>query len=462
MSLSRRCDGQASVLVLLFIAAFSFLAVHYFSFDPRQVAIFFLGLVIFVLAFLKTDLAIGILVLSMLLSPELELGTVADRSLILRLDDIFLFVIFFGWLAKLAIFKELGILKRTPLNGPIMVYVLVCILATSLSLMEGQGSLRRSFFYLLKYFEYFLVYFLVVNNIHSLRQVKIFVSLMIAVCVAVSLYGLRSYLMTGARATAPFEGLEGEANTLSGYLVFLMAIMMGLLLYYDSRRMRAILSAALAVAFLTLVFTLSRSGWVSFIFMYLVFIFVSRKSKPILILGFILMLFLAPLLTPKVVHHRVTDTFRYGKTYEVFGQRVRIDESGSARIDAWEVAFKKLLKKPLLGYGIPGGGSVVDNQYARVMTETGLLGVMAFSFLLLKIFRRSFYAMKEAEGQSGYAYGLAVGFLAGFFGLLAHGFTAATFILIRIMEPFWFIMAIIVSLPALVISSRDPQGIMGT
>jgi O-antigen ligase len=418
-------------------------------------------MIIFALAFLKTDLAIGILVVSMLLSPELELGAVAGRSVVLRFDDIFLFVIFFGWLAKLAIFKELGVLKKTPLNGPIIVYVLVCVLSTALSLIEGQGSVKTSFFYLVKYFEYFLVYFLVVNNIHSLRQVKIFVNLMILVCVAACLYGLYNYFTTGMRVTAPFEGLEGEANTLSGYLVLLMAIMMGLLLYYDSRRMRFVLFMAMGVSVLALIFTLSRSGWISFIFMYLVFIFVSRRSKPVLIMGFIVMLFLGPLLTPRVVHERVAETFRYGKTYEFFGHRVKIDESGSARIDAWQKGFKKLAEKPLLGHGVPGA-AVVDNQYTLIMTETGLAGLAAFLFLLLTIFRRGFYAMKETEGKSGYAYGLSVGFLAGFSGLVAHASTAATFILIRIMEPFWFFMAIVVSLPTLVVASRDPHEVMGT
>lgn len=455
--LSRFRAGQASAIILFLIAALAFLIISVSSFDSREIAFFFLGLIIFALAFLKTDLAIGILIFSMLLSPEMKLGILSsERTVVVRFDDIFLIVIFFGWLAKLAVFKELGILKKTPLNGPILIYVLVCILATTMSLLEGQGRPARSFFYLVKYFEYFLVYFLVVNNIQSMRQVKIFVNLMIGVCLIASLYGLRSYFVSGLRATAPFEGMGGEANTLAGYLIFLMAVMMGLVLYYDSRRMRLVLSIVLALAFLTLIFTLSRSGWVSFIFMYLVFIFISRKSKPVLIMGLILMLFLTPLLTPKAVHDRVADTFKYGKTYNVFGKRVVIDESGSARIEAWGVGFRSLLKKPLLGHGIPGGGDVVDNQYSRVMTETGIFGLAAFLSLLLTIFRRTFYTMKEMEGRNGYAYGLSVGFLAGFCGLLAHGASAATFILIRIMEPFWFFMAVIVLLPQLAWKKESP------
>ena len=42
-----------------------------------------------------------------------------------------------------------------------------------------------------------------------------------------------------------------------------------------------------------------------------------------------------------------------------------------------------------------------------------------------------------------YYQGLYAGFLAGFVGLLFHSLTANTFILIRVMEPFWFLTAII-------------------
>ncbi len=45
--------------------------------------------------------------------------------------------------------------------------------------------------------------------------------------------------------------------------------------------------------------------------------------------------------------------------------------------------------------------------------------------------------------------GLAIGFLAGFIGLLFHAIGANTFILVRIMEPFWFIAAMVMMIPSL-------------
>jgi hypothetical protein len=60
-----------------------------------------------------------------------------------------------------------------------------------------------------------------------------------------------------------------------------------------------------------------------------------------------------------------------------------------------------------------------------------------------------------------------MGYLAGFAGLLTHGIGANTFIIVRIMEPFWFFTAIVVMLPDLVpapapsapVRIRPPEGI---
>jgi O-antigen ligase len=455
--------GQAAtLLIMLAIVGLGLLAMNAAKFTSYSFLLFFVGIFVFILAFLKTNVALGILIVSMLFSPEMKMGQLSERAVTIRFDDIILIVVFFGWLAKLAIFKELGLLKKTPLNVPILIYLFVCLVSVAFMLIGGEGSVRRSLFYFLKYFEYFLVYFLVVNNIENMGQAKIFVLLMVVTCVLVGLYGLRFYHQTGLRATAPFEGPEGEANTLAGYLTLLMGVMLGLLVHFNQPRQKSWLLMGLGIAFLTLLFTLSRSGWVSFAVMYVAFVFLSRRGRPVLIVGLIVMGVLAPIVAPRVIKERVEETFVGGagsKLYRLGSRKVVVDESGSARIDSWKMGFEKMIKRPILGYGIPTA-NVVDNQYTRVMVETGILGSFAFIWLLWGIYKAGRFAI-EASVYSGdvFAQGLSVGFLAGFFGLLVHAMTAATFILIRIMEPFWFFMAIIVLLPQLVKAPVETEGV---
>ena len=85
----------------------------------------------------------------------------------------------------------------------------------------------------------------------------------------------------------------------------------------------------------------------------------------------------------------------------------------------------------------------MDSQYIRVITETGLLGLASFFFLMITLFMRSYSAFKESSET--FDKGISMGFIAGFIGLLVHSIGANTFIIVRIMEPFWFMTAIVIS-----------------
>ncbi|MGE5280072.1 MAG: O-antigen ligase family protein [Deltaproteobacteria bacterium] len=445
-------SGQAStVLLVLFIvvaALFGLNIGRLGSFAADYFFYIFLAFVMFVLAFMRTDFALAVLIVSMLLSPEIDLGSISDRAITIRLDDILLIVIFMGWLAKLAVFKELGVLKRTALNGPILVYAFVCVVSTAIMLIGGEGSILRSFFYFLKYFEYFLLYFLVVNNINEMRQVRSFLLLIFFTCFLVSCYALYSYFVMGMRATAPFEGEGGEANTLAGYLILMLALVISLLMHNGLPRYKTRLQVLLAVAGLALLFTLSRGGWLGFIVMCVALVHFARRNRLILVFCLVALTVAAPLIAPASVRKRVRATFASGQTYKVAGREVTIDKSGAARIESWKVGWRKVLERPVLGHGIPGG-SVVDNQYTRVMIEVGLLGLWAFLFLLRRIYLMARHTSRQVAHHP-FAYSIAAGFLAGYFGILIHAFSAASFIIIRIMEPFWFIFAMVVVLPDIV------------
>lgn len=101
-------------------------------------------------------------------------------------------------------------------------------------------------------------------------------------------------------------------------------------------------------------------------------------------------------------------------------------------------------KNPILGEGVSGLG-LVDAQYPLVLGETGIIGFLIFIWLLTVIFKQSLSIFKQIEDD--WLKGLILGFIGGFVGLLFHSFAAATFIIVRIMEPFWFLAAIVIMLP---------------
>ena len=402
------------------------------------------GLVIFIISFVSTEGALYILIFSMLLSPEFIVGATEGASLgrgvTLRLDDFILLIIGFSWLANMSINKNLGLFLRTPLNKPIAYYIVICLISTLFGSLFGRVQLKTGFFFVLKYFEYMIIYFMVVNHLESKRQVRNYLWAMLITCMIVSMIGI-SQIPTGGRVTAPFEGASGEPNTFGGYLVFMISVTIGLFLTSPSFRNRLIYGFLIILFAIPLFYTQSRSSYLAIVPAIATFLVFSEKRKWVIAVLVLIGVSL-PFIAPKVAKERIAYTFSQGRnrTDVVDVAGVKLDTSTSSRLISWEAASRDWIKHPFLGYGVTGY-RFVDAQYVRVMTETGILGLISFFFLIATLYRRALNTYKSTTDTLDR--GLSMGFLAGFIGLLFHAIGANTFIIVRIMEPFWFITAMV-------------------
>jgi O-antigen ligase len=245
----------------------------------------------------------------------------------------------------------------------------------------------------------------------------------------------------GVRVSAPFEGTAGEPNTLGGYLILIISVSAGLLATLDDKKIKRYLIGVIALLSIPFVFTLSRSSYIAVVPMFITLFLFSRKK--VLLAGLLLVLLvLSPFMLPDRVKERMTGTFEpypgYEGTEKLMGQE--LDPSTSARITSFRHAMSKWSEKPLLGWGVTGVG-IIDSMYFRVLAETGLLGITAFLYLAYRIIVFLYFTFKEARDRI--LKGLSLGMLMATLALLAHSIGAATFIIVRIMEPFWFFMATI-------------------
>jgi len=446
--------GQAALefilpLILLLFVLIAF-AMVIPTLTPTKTLALAGGVIIFVVSFVSTQIALYILIFSMLLSPEFIVGgtegATLGRGITLRVDDLLVAVIGFSWLARMAINKELGFFLRTPLNRPIAYYMLVCVASTLLGAMFGRVDLKTGVLFVLKYFEYVVIYFMVANYFKDRKQLKTFVWAMLLTCVIVSVISL-AQIPEGERISAPFEGKVGEPNTYGGYLVFMMSIATGLALMEESFRTRLVAFSLVILFSIPLLYTQSRSSYLAAIPAVLSFLWLSKRKQwipPALLLVALLL----PFMAPKVTKDRVSYTFTQGvgRPDSVAIAGVQLDTSTSARLQSWQEAIRDLVQHPVLGFGVTGY-RFVDAQYVRVATETGLLGLLLFLLLLATILRESYRVFKASHDP--FDKGLTIGFIAGFTGLLFHAIGANTFIIVRIMEPFWFIAAMVMMIPSL-------------
>ena len=406
---------------------------------------------VFLVVFVKTELGLYLVIFSMLLSPEITTGSgglAEGRHVVIRTEDLILLVVAFSWLARTAVNKELGLTLKTRLNRPIMWYVVVTAIATLLGYATGSVEGPGGFFYVLKYVEYFVVYFMVANNLSDRSQAWRLIGAALLTAAIVSVIGA-AQIPSGQRVSAPFEGVEGEPNTLGGYLIFMMALAGGIALETQRLRVRLTCLALLVLMMVPFAYTLSRASFLAVPFV-LAVLGVFSSQRRTLVAAVALVLAVSPLVglaLPKPVVSRILYTFEpeAGSATVRLG-KIAFDPSTSARLISMQRAFSAWTRRPVLGYGVTGAG-FMDVQYARTLVETGIIGLAVFLWLtwsVLKASLASFRVLQDPEER-----GLALGFLAGTVGLLVHAVGANTFIIVRIMEPFWFLAAVVVTLPGL-------------
>ena len=407
---------------------------------------------LFVLAFVRTEFALYLMVFSMLLSPEITTsygGLAERRDVTLRTEDFILIIIGFSWLAKTAVNKELGLVAKTPLNRPIVAYIAVNLIATLFGYLMGSVKTAAGYLYVLKYIEYFIVYFMVVNNLRDRAHARRLVTAALVTAAVVSLIGI-TQIPSGERVSAPFEGETGEPNTLGGYLLFMMAIAGGVALEVPWLAVRARYTALVGLMAVPFAFTLSRASYLGVFPAYLALLALTTRRRALIAILLIAVV-CSPLLllvAPASVVNRVLYTFQpEANQPTVRLGKVGLDPSTSARILSLQQALSGWLERPILGFGVTGFG-FMDAQYARVLVETGIVGLLCFVWLLWSVLKaaRTVY-LKTADP---FDRGLAMGFIAGTFGLLAHAIGSNTFIVIRIMEPFWLFAGIVLMLPVFV------------
>ncbi|MDA0746139.1 MAG: O-antigen ligase family protein [bacterium] len=410
------------------------------------------GVAVFILSFASTRFALYILIFATLLSPEFGSRSTDGGGVTLRVDDFLLLLIGFSQLTRTAIYRQVGLFTWTPLNRYITYYMLACVFATGMGMLTGNVRFVTGFFFVLKYFEYFIVYFMLVNNLDSKEQAKRFLLAMFITAAIVSIVSA-AQIPGGGRVVAPFEGKSGEPNTLGGYLLLMASIVGGLLLTDNAiQKFRYKLGLAFLLLLMTIpiLFTLSRATWLAAFPVYICFWFIGNKKGLLSLIG-LLAISASPFVIPDAVTERAlypleTQNTKWARQHQETFAGITFDTSSSARIQSWKAAFNDMTNHPLLGYGITGW-RFIDAQYLRVLLETGLIGLSVFLLLLWNLLKNAQKIYKEAEDP--FFKGVAMGFLVGTIGLMAHATMANTFIIVRIMEPYWLLAAIVMATPTL-------------
>ncbi len=373
------------------------------------------------------------LVAAMLLSPEVSVGQAGARALTLRLEDLLLPLVLLGLLGRRVV-RPTATLHFGTLAVPIGFAAFARILSSFLAAKDGLVVPSVSALYVIKTLEYFVVFYVACNAPLSLRDSnRLLVAVVLTALVTAGVASLD--IATGQRLSAPFEGDKAEPNTLGGYLTLMLALIGGYVMTFPARGVKLVGIICIGVLSVTLLFTLSRASYLAAIAVVLTLGFVQRSPGVLLFVAGAAVLLVA--FGPESFHDRILSTIRTVET--PFGERLLLEQSAASKLGVWVWVRAALETRPFCGWGMTGVG-LIDAEYPRMFAEGGLLGLAAFMMLQVALFRLGTAGLRAHDPGTR---ALATGFLAGLVGLLVHGLGANTFLIVRIMEPFWFLAGLL-------------------
>ena len=433
------------VAVFMAFCSVIVLVVHLYAANNTITLVLAISMIVFGVTVVRVDFGIIILIFAMLLSPEVDFGEGHARgvhTVSIRYDDILIGVIFLGVLVKLAFEGRQSFWRPSPINVGIFAYFSICLISSLLALQRNLPAWdpKLAMFTLLKMIEFYMVFFMVGNAVRHLGDVRKFLWFFLLVAFIVC---ATSSATIGSvdRVGTPFQKHGTEPNTLGGYLTLVMIISMSLMLQAKTFPQKTLFLILFCSGFFPFLFTLSRASYFALIVGMVTLGILTRKWY--LLAGIALVLIMSPLVMPDTVKDRVNYTFQRGTGEQVIihGQDtgLQVDKSTYERVYVWNKVWFLLHVVPWFGGGI-SWEEVLDSQYARVIMETGLFGIAAFLFMQFRILRTCHEASRWTRDWVGR--GLALGTTAATVAMMVHSFGTISFVIIRIMEPFWFLVAL--------------------
>jgi O-antigen ligase len=378
--------------------------------------------------------SLALLVVAVGMSPRIPLPiNIPGREFDLRVEDPILVILLVSYLMWLCVYRQIDL---TPLAPKLAVYSAIVVLSTSLAVTTGDLSLIRAMPYVFKFFEYFLIFFLMANWVRSIRDLRSILAAIMAVGAA-NMAWVAVQLVTGTYQTL----FSVSADYVPSYMFHSRSY----LHYYGPALIGELSPYATGGLFVT-VFLLSlglvlfpvvvKWKWISICLCFglavSAFLSGSRAAAGTGAVGAAVLLLLAR--RPRGLAASVLLGLAVAGALGRMSQAHSYDLSINDRWDAWHLAYgvrdrREAYWKPMLEHGyqhfwwgmgtgalgfLPGTKNEAHNGYLRVFLESGIFGLTAFLWLLFEIIRwahRTFSMSRSATCKvvSGALVGATVG-----------------------------------------------------
>lgn len=253
------------------------------------------------------------------------------------------------------------------------------------------------------------------------------------------------------------SGSVGDPNIYAQIMLFVIPIALSQALTEKNLFLKIVAIWSFAATFLTVIFTYSRGAFVALAMMAFFTILYKKIPVKYVILSILILLLLLPFLPQNYLDRILT----IPQSLPFFGTSIKEEVSYSGRWSEMISAINMFLDHPIIGVGV-NNYKVHYLEYAReigtdlrgternphvlylqILAEQGIIGFLAFSFIIFMIFRELINAKNAYDSEQNRPYKqIAEAVIIGFFGWLM----AALFLHLAYPRYFWIIYAIAYSI----------------
>lgn len=381
-----------------------------------------------------------VLFFASMISPRFYLTAIGFSRVDLRVEDILIAV-----LAVIVFWSRAG--RRETCEMPaVEKSFVIFLIAAEISIAGGisLGVIDKPFLsllYLLKWVEYFLVFVLTARLVRSPGDTKTFLACFYFLGIAVALYGYWEHFHPFEPAVYPNyyrlferEPFHGDANHIGGFFVLWIGFFTGIFLKTPKRFGRIFLLASILFVFFPFIWTYSRKSYFALAgALAAAFPFVREKRRFLLLSS---LLVLGAFLLPTRLSERLLDLSDAVTSPDPF------HSSWAGNWVMWQRIFWNFQDFFVFGSGLGSRSRLLyESQYVLILAETGVIGCLAFVYLVLTLIRE-LVCVWDSRLQT-IDKGMAAGWLIGLAGILIHGTSCVSLTVVKIAVPFWFLTAFV-------------------
>lgn len=365
-----------------------------------------------------------LLLLPVLFNPDLIDAFNLPKVTIFRLSLLLMLGI---WIMKTAISRE-TIFKKTKFDLPILIYWFAVLFSFLFSINRFHSFFGQHMYHfdgLLAVTSY-VIFFLVLVHVFEKEEIEGLIEIIVYGSIPVVLYGIlqsfgieivRWQSSPAARIWASF----GNPNFLAGYLVMIVPLIMGRIAISEGSKKKFMI-CLLICTFWCICLSLSRAGFLGMIASVYAYLFLTGglKLKKYMnrILVFLLLIVVIALAVNRYFINTEIESIKpnQGLVSDSITERLNFtDANMKSRMRFMKVGVKMFLEKPVLGFGPDTysiiwrkymtkdlaalmGNSLANPGYAhseivQVLATNGVVGLLAYLFLLFSIFRYAFRSL---------------------------------------------------------------------